>query len=34
MVKRIWRGWTTLENADEYQQLLYDQVFPGKNSWV
>lgn len=28
-VKRIWHGWTTLENADTYQALLHDQVFPG-----
>lgn len=27
--KRIWHGWTTLENADTYQQLLHDEVFPG-----
>ncbi len=29
MIKRIWHGWTTLENADRYQQLLHDQIFPG-----
>ena len=29
MIKRIWHGWTTLENADVYQQLLHDHVFPG-----
>ena len=28
-VKRIWHGWTTPENADAYQQLLHDEVFPG-----
>ena len=28
-VKRIWHGWTTPENADVYQQLLHDHVFPG-----
>jgi antibiotic biosynthesis monooxygenase (ABM) superfamily enzyme len=27
--KRIWHGWTTPENADSYQQLLHDEVFPG-----
>ena len=27
-IKRIWHGWTTLENADEYHQLLNDHVFP------
>ena len=28
-VKRIWHGWTTKENADIYQQLLKDEIFPG-----
>ncbi|MFC2079397.1 antibiotic biosynthesis monooxygenase [Candidatus Bipolaricaulota bacterium] len=28
-IKRIWHGWTTPENADEYQQLLHREVFPG-----
>ena len=28
MIKRIWHGWTTPENADIYQQLLHDHVFP------
>ncbi|MCH9652181.1 MAG: antibiotic biosynthesis monooxygenase [Deltaproteobacteria bacterium] len=28
-VKRIWHGWTTLENADNYRKLLHDEVFPG-----
>ena len=27
-IKRIWHGWTTPENADSYQQLLHDTVFP------
>jgi hypothetical protein len=27
--KRIWHGWTTPENADAYQRLLHDEVFPG-----
>jgi heme-degrading monooxygenase HmoA len=27
--KRIWHGWTTPGNADSYQQLLHDEVFPG-----
>ncbi len=27
--KRIWHGWTTPGNADAYQQLLHDEVFPG-----
>ena len=28
-VQRIWHGWTTPENADEYRNLLRDVVFPG-----
>ena len=28
-IKRIWHGWTTPENADTYQRLLHDNVFPG-----
>ena len=28
-VKRIWHGWTTPENADQYQELLHKQIFPG-----
>jgi len=28
-IKRIWHGWTTLENADKYRKLLNDEVFPG-----
>lgn len=28
-IKRIWHGWTTLENADAYQQLLHNEIFPG-----
>ncbi len=28
-IKRIWHGWTTPENADVYERLLYDEVFPG-----
>jgi heme-degrading monooxygenase HmoA len=29
MIARIWRGWTTPENADAYESLLKRQVFPG-----
>ncbi|CAD0186752.1 hypothetical protein RUESEDTHA_03663 [Ruegeria sp. THAF57] len=29
MIKRIWHGYTTHENADTYQALLHDTVFPG-----
>ena len=28
-LKRIWHGWTTLQNADRCQALLHDGVFPG-----
>ncbi|HIJ57811.1 MAG TPA: antibiotic biosynthesis monooxygenase [Deltaproteobacteria bacterium] len=28
-IKRVWHGWTTPENADKYQKLLHDEVFPG-----
>ncbi len=27
-VKRVWHGWTTPQNADTYEQLLYDEIFP------
>jgi heme-degrading monooxygenase HmoA len=29
MVGRIWYGWTTLENADAYENLLKTEIFPG-----
>lgn len=29
MIKRVWRGWTTRENAPVYERLLREQVFPG-----
>ena len=28
-IKRIWHGWTTPANADRYQALLHDEIFPG-----
>lgn len=28
MIKRIWRGWTTPENAEAYQDLLLNEVIP------
>lgn len=28
MIKRIWHGWTTHENADEYQTLLLTKIIP------
>lgn len=29
MVARYWRGWTKPENADAYEKLLRETVFPG-----
>lgn len=29
MIKRVWHGWATPENADRYQKLLREEVFPG-----
>lgn len=29
MIVRIWHGWTTPENADVYESLLKDEIFPG-----
>ena len=29
MVARVWHGWTTPENADAYERLLREEVFPG-----
>lgn len=29
MIKRVWRGYTTSENADAYASLLDSFVFPG-----
>jgi hypothetical protein len=29
MISRIWHGWTTLENAAAYEQLLRSEIFQG-----
>ena len=29
MVVRIWHGWTTEENAENYERLLHTEIFPG-----
>jgi heme-degrading monooxygenase HmoA len=29
MIERVWHGWTTPENADAYEALVKDEVFPG-----
>jgi heme-degrading monooxygenase HmoA len=28
MIARLWRGWTSVENADAYEQLLREVVYP------
>ncbi len=28
-IKRVWHGWTLRGNADAYQRLLHETVFPG-----
>jgi heme-degrading monooxygenase HmoA len=28
MISRIWRGWTTISNADAYERLLRNEIFP------
>lgn len=28
MIERIWHGWTDLENADKYERLLQEEIFP------
>ncbi|MBV8792123.1 MAG: antibiotic biosynthesis monooxygenase [Pseudolabrys sp.] len=29
MISRIWRGWTAPQNADIYEALLRNEIFPG-----
>ena len=29
MIFRIWHGWTTMGNADTYENLLKSEIFPG-----
>jgi hypothetical protein len=29
MILRLWRGWTTPENADRYEALIASAIFPG-----
>ena len=29
MILRLWRGWTTPENADRYEELIRTTIFPG-----
>lgn len=30
MISRIWHGWTSLKNADEYESLLRKEIF----TWI
>lgn len=32
MIARVWRGWTKTENADAYEKLLREVVYPGLQS--
>jgi antibiotic biosynthesis monooxygenase (ABM) superfamily enzyme len=32
VITRLWRGWTTTENADAYQQFLLGDLFPSMRS--
>jgi hypothetical protein len=32
LIARHWRGWTKAQDADAYEQLLKDNVFPGLRS--
>ena len=29
MISRVWHGWTTLANADAYEELLKSEIFTG-----
>ena len=29
MILRLWRGWTTSEKADRYEELIATAIFPG-----
>jgi len=29
MITRLWRGWTSIQNAPIYQNLLLTEIFPG-----
>jgi hypothetical protein len=29
MIGRLWRGWTTFDNADAYEALLRTEILPG-----
>lgn len=29
MIARVWKGWTSTENADAYERILREVVYPG-----
>lgn len=29
MIARVWKGWTSTENADAYEKILREVVYPG-----
>jgi len=29
VISRLWRGWTTFDNADAYEELLRTEILPG-----
>jgi heme-degrading monooxygenase HmoA len=29
MIVRVWHGWTSVENADRYEDLIRSRIFPG-----
>jgi len=32
VITRLWRGWTTTENADAYERFLLSELFPSMRS--
>lgn len=32
VITRLWRGWTTIENADAYERFLLTELFPATRS--
>ena len=33
MICRLWRGWTSKDNADTYERIVRSQVIPGIEAW-
>jgi antibiotic biosynthesis monooxygenase (ABM) superfamily enzyme len=34
MITRMWRGWTTSENADAYERFLLEELFPSMRNII